>query len=53
MTPFIPALHSMMTVALRRRLAPTEEAPALDPIDHPALQRMTPHELADLPVPRR
>jgi hypothetical protein len=50
MTHLIPVLH-LMTEALRRRLGQTE-VPAPDPLDHPALRRMSPRELADLPVPR-
>ena len=50
MTHLIPALH-FMTEALRRRLAP-REVPAPDVIDHPDLRRMSPRELADLPLPR-
>jgi hypothetical protein len=50
MTHLIPVLH-LMTDALRRHLGPSE-VPAPDPLDHPALRRMSPRELADLPVPR-
>ncbi|EYD78010.1 hypothetical protein Rumeso_00347 [Rubellimicrobium mesophilum DSM 19309] len=50
MTHLIPVLH-FMTDALRRRLGPAE-APAAEPLDHPALRRMSPRELADLPLPR-
>lgn len=51
MTHLIPVLH-LMTDALRRRLGPPTEAPAPDPLDHPALRRMSLRELADLPLPR-
>ena len=50
MTHFLPVLH-LMTEALRRRLL-LPEAPVPDPIDHPALRRMSSRELADLPLPR-
>ena len=50
MIHLIPVLH-LMTDALRRHLGPSE-VPAPDPLDHPALRRMSPRELADLPVPR-
>ena len=50
MTHLIPVLH-FMTDALRRRLG-SIEVPAPDPLDHPALRRMSVRDLADLPVPR-
>ena len=50
MTHLIPVLH-FMTDALRRRLGSTE-VPAPDPLDHPALRRMSARDLADLPMPR-
>lgn len=50
MSPLIPVLH-LMTEAVRRRLS-LPEVPAPDPLDHPALRRMSPRDLADLPVPR-
>ena len=51
MTHFLPVLH-LMTSALRRHLDPPDEVPAGDPGDHPALRRLSPRELADLPFPR-
>lgn len=50
MIHLIPVLH-LMTDALRRRLG-SAGTPAPDPLDHPALRRMSLRELADLPVPR-
>lgn len=51
MTHLLPVLR-LMTDALHRRLGPQVEAPVPDPLDHPALRRMSPRELADLPLPR-
>ena len=50
MTHLIPVLH-LMTDVLRRHLS-LPEVPALDPLDHPALRRMSLRDLADLPLPR-
>ena len=50
MTHFLPVLH-LMTSALRRHLD-SDEVPVGDPGDHPALRRLPPRELADLPFPR-
>lgn len=51
MTHFLPVLH-LMTSALRRRLSIDGEAPAPDPLDHPALRGLGLREIADLPLPR-
>lgn len=45
----------MMKLFMRRHLrtAPPSWTDRTDPLSHPAIQRMSPRELADLPLNRR
>lgn len=50
MLPLLPPAR-FITDLLRRRLDPAVGAPE-EALDHPDLRRMSPRELADLPLPR-